>query len=143
MNIPKIKDLLGYEVIEQKDGFVTLPVEDFEKIEKSFDSDKNMIDVPTPIFEVGNEVLIPKGHFFPESEIITKREFNVRFNQFEYHTNWTIHVPEKDLLLKPNAVKAEVKEQAPVVEQAQEQAPAEKKSKAVEPTHADKYPYYS
>ena len=33
MNIPKIKELLGYPVIEQKEGFVSLPVEDFEKIE--------------------------------------------------------------------------------------------------------------
>lgn len=33
MKIPEILNVLGYEVIEQKDGFITLPVEDFEKIE--------------------------------------------------------------------------------------------------------------
>ena len=33
MKIPEILNVLGYEVIEQKDGFITLPVEDIEKIE--------------------------------------------------------------------------------------------------------------
>lgn len=33
MKIPEILNVLGYDIIEQKDGFITLPVEDIEKIE--------------------------------------------------------------------------------------------------------------
>lgn len=85
MKIPEILNVLGYEVIEQKDGFITLPVEDIEKIETALAVGL----VKPPVEEVQEQA--PAVQETPVAPVVAAEEtpvkkvskINESFSQFE------------------------------------------------------------
>lgn len=85
MNTPKLLELLGYPAIEIKDGFITLPVEDFEKIETALAVGL----VKPPVEEVQEQA--PAVQETPVAPVVAAEEtpvkkvskINESFSQFE------------------------------------------------------------
>lgn len=85
MKITEILNVLGYEVIEQKDGFITLPVEDIEKIDTAL----AVGTVKPPVEEVQEQApAVQEPPVVPvetveETPVKKVSKVNERFSSFE------------------------------------------------------------